>query len=142
MDHPPDHFLPKTHPNATILSTKIAQLLSSRAPQALEPTIVPSSPRNHDVTRPPLSDPSLVNRWNEVSRSFYERSGRALYRSGKQCREQWFNHLDSSKKQYISIDPAESGHPKRTKSYYNLWLSTATGGRSSAERPYPPAPNT
>lgn len=117
MDDPPEHFLPKTHGNATILSSKITQLVASRAPQALEPTIVPSASRNNDVPRPPLRDLSLVNRWNEVSRCFYERSGRALYRSSKQCREQWFNHLDSSKKQYISIDPAESGLLKRTKSY-------------------------
>jgi hypothetical protein len=44
-----------------------------------------------------LSD--IGGRWNEVSRTFYELSLKQWYRSSKQCREQWFNHLDSSKKQ-------------------------------------------
>jgi hypothetical protein len=48
-------------------------------------------------------DKTLINRWNDVARRFYEESGKKFFRSSKQCREQWFNHLDFSKIQYIPI---------------------------------------
>jgi hypothetical protein len=41
----------------------------------------------------------LGNRWNEVARLFYEQSDRRFFRTSKQCREQWLNHLDHSKLQ-------------------------------------------
>lgn len=36
-------------------------------------------------------------RWNEVSRSLFSQTGKALFRSPKACRERWLNHLDHSK---------------------------------------------
>lgn len=45
----------------------------------------------------------MFGKWSEVSRLLFELSGKRFYRSGKQCREQWYNHLDNSKKQYSLI---------------------------------------
>jgi len=38
--------------------------------------------------------------WNEVARKMFMVSGEELFRTGKQCRERWLNHLDPSKQRY------------------------------------------
>jgi hypothetical protein len=35
--------------------------------------------------------------WNEVSKEFFQISSQIFYRSSKQCRERWMNHLDPNK---------------------------------------------
>ncbi len=53
------------------------------------------------------------NKWNEYARKLYDISSRKYFRTGKQCRERWLNHLDSSKKQYFVNNVVGSGHRKR-----------------------------
>lgn len=51
----------------------------------------------------------MTNKWSEVARLFYEKSGQKYFRTGKQCREHWMNHLDPSKEQYIISNLVENG---------------------------------
>ena len=41
-----------------------------------------------------------------MARSLFEQSNKQYFRSGKQCREQWLNHLDPEKKRG-EWDPSE-----------------------------------
>jgi hypothetical protein len=36
-------------------------------------------------------------KWNEVSKELFQLSDKKYFRSAKQCRERWNNHLDPSK---------------------------------------------
>lgn len=44
-------------------------------------------------------DPDNNNKWNDFARKLYEISEKKYFRTGKQCRERWLNHLDPNKKQ-------------------------------------------
>jgi len=37
------------------------------------------------------------NRWNEIAKSLYILSNKKYFRTPKQCREHWINHLDPTK---------------------------------------------
>ena len=37
------------------------------------------------------------NKWNEIAKVMFTRSRKKFFRTPKQCREQWINHLDPSK---------------------------------------------
>ena len=37
-----------------------------------------------------------VGEWSHVSREFFLRGDQTSYKSGKNCRERWLNHLDPS----------------------------------------------
>ena len=39
------------------------------------------------------------NKWNDLARTLFKLSKGLYYRTGKQCRERWFNHLDPNTKQ-------------------------------------------
>lgn len=36
-------------------------------------------------------------RWSDLGKALYIESGRKYFRTAKQCRERWLNHLDPSK---------------------------------------------
>ena len=37
---------------------------------------------------------SIKNKWNEIAKELFIRSGKKYFRTAKQCREYWINHLD------------------------------------------------
>lgn len=41
-----------------------------------------------------FKEANRVCKWSEVAKDLNSRSGRNVYRAGKQCRERWNNHLD------------------------------------------------
>lgn len=39
-----------------------------------------------------------LSQWNDISKRIFFETGGKYYKTSKQCREHWFNHLDKSKK--------------------------------------------
>lgn len=36
----------------------------------------------------------IKNKWNEIAKDLFIRSDKKFFRTAKQCREHWINHLD------------------------------------------------
>ncbi len=36
----------------------------------------------------------VKNKWNDIAKDLFIQSGKKYFRTGKQCREHWINHLD------------------------------------------------
>lgn len=45
-----------------------------------------------------LRSQEIKNKWNEIAKCLYIKSDKKFFRTPKQCREQWINHLDPNKK--------------------------------------------